>query len=136
MALFPGQQGFAGQTLSRASFAKEPKLSNAGKPMDLKDVECFKCHKKWHYANKRPDAKAKDGKGFFKVRRLEEPSIDKTEEKSKNLDLSVRSESDLRTPFFAIGSISMIWQGRDELHPGYLAHVFLDTGANCNTTIL
>ena len=50
--------------------------------MDLTDVECFKCHKKGHYANKCPDAKAKDGKGFFKVRQLEEPSLDKMEEKS------------------------------------------------------
>ena len=26
------------------------------------DVECFKCHKKGHYANKCPEIKVKDGK--------------------------------------------------------------------------
>ena len=61
--------------------------------------ECFKCHKKGNYANKCPDAKVKDGKGFFKVRQLEEPSMDKKEEKSirqiriRHLDLN-RSDTD------------------------------------------
>ena len=66
------------------SFAKDSKSSNSGKTMDVKDVECFRCHKKGHYANECPDAKAKakDGKGFFKVRPLEEPSAEKTDEKS------------------------------------------------------
>ena len=50
--------------------------------MDIKDVECFKCHKKGHYANKCPDAKAKDGKRFFKVRQLEEQYAEKMNEKS------------------------------------------------------
>ena len=57
------KQGFASKTPSGASFAK---VSNPGKTIDLKDVECFKCHKKGHYANTCPDAKSKDGKGFFK----------------------------------------------------------------------
>ena len=73
---------FTTKTPSGASFAKETKVSNCGKTMDLKDVECFKCHKKGHYANKCPDAKSKDGKGIFKVRQLEEPTIDKKDEKS------------------------------------------------------
>ena len=50
--------------------------------MDIKDVECFKCQKKGHYAYKCPDAKAKDGKGLFKVRQLEEQSAEKMNEKS------------------------------------------------------
>jgi 5-formaminoimidazole-4-carboxamide-1-beta-D-ribofuranosyl 5'-monophosphate synthetase len=29
-----------------------------------------------------PDAKAKDGRGYFKARQLEDPSVDKKEEKS------------------------------------------------------
>ena len=29
-----------------ASFAKDSKPSNAGNTRDIKDVECFKCHKK------------------------------------------------------------------------------------------
>ena len=67
--------------------------------MDLKDVECFKCHKKGHYANKFPDAKVKDRKGFFKVRQLEETSMGKKEKKSirqiriRHLDLN-RSDAD------------------------------------------
>jgi len=36
--------------------------------MDLKDVECFKCHKKELYANNCSDEKAKDRKGCFKVK--------------------------------------------------------------------
>ena len=52
-----------------ASFAKDSKPSNAGKTTDIKDVEClFKCYKKGHYANMCPDAKVKDGKGYFKFR--------------------------------------------------------------------
>ena len=54
--------------------------------MDIKDVECFKCHKKGHYANKCPDAKAKDGTGFFKVRQLVETSAAKNESKINQVD--------------------------------------------------
>jgi hypothetical protein len=35
-----------------------------------------------YYANKCPDAKTKDGNGYFKARQLEDPSVDKKEEKS------------------------------------------------------
>jgi len=80
--------------------------------MDLKDVECFKCHKKGHYASKCPDAKSKDDKGVFKVRQLEEPAPFPS-----ILDQAV---NDL------IGPV------HDELHPGYLAYVFVDTSANRN----
>ena len=52
--------------------------------MDVKDVEYFKCHKKGHYANKCPDAKEKDFKGF-KVRQIEDSSDDKKDEKSIRL---------------------------------------------------
>ena len=34
------------KTPSEACFAKETKISNPAKTMDLKDVECFKCDKK------------------------------------------------------------------------------------------
>ena len=43
------------------------------------------CESCGNYANKCPDAKGKDGKGFFKVRQLEEPAMDKKEEKSIRL---------------------------------------------------
>ena len=32
-----------------ASFVKEPIVSNSTKKMDIKDVECFKCHKNGTY---------------------------------------------------------------------------------------
>jgi len=32
------------------SFAKEAKVSNVAKTIDIKDVECFECHKKGKYA--------------------------------------------------------------------------------------
>ena len=81
MALYPGNKGTIAR-LRPASFAKEAKVSNPTKTMDLKDVECFKCHKKGHYANKCPDPKSKDRKGFFKVRQFDDPTIDKKDEKS------------------------------------------------------
>ena len=37
---------------------------------DLKDVECFKCHKMGQYANKCPESKAKDEKASIKVRKI------------------------------------------------------------------
>jgi hypothetical protein len=131
------KQGSASKSSLGASFAKEPKVSSSGKTVDLKDIECFKCHKKGHYANKCPDAKGKDGKGYFKVRQLEEPSPDKKDEKSirqiriRHSDLN-RDDPD---PFlrYWIKLYDLAGPVRDALHPGYLAHVFVDTGANCNT---
>ena len=79
--------------------------------MDLKDVECFKCHKKGHYANKCPDAKSKDGKDFFKVRQLEEPTIDKWMRKQSGrlgFDIQTLIAAILTLPF-DIGSSCMIW---------------------------
>ena len=66
----------------RASFANDSKALIFGKSIDIKDVEYFNCHKKGYSANKCPDAKGKDGKGFFEVRQLEDPSVEKIEEKS------------------------------------------------------
>ena len=40
---------------------------------DLKEnVECFKCHKMGHCANKCPESKAKDRKGALKVRKIDD----------------------------------------------------------------
>ena len=49
----------------------------------MAEVECYCCHKKGYYANKCPEAKAKDGKGVFKVRKMEEPVSDKAVEEPK-----------------------------------------------------
>ena len=62
-------------------------------------------------------------------------AIDKKDEKSirririRHSDLN-RSDPD---PFLRYWTSCTIWPVRDELHPGYLAHMFVDTGANCNT---
>ena len=73
--------GIYTKTLIRASFANDSEASISGKSIDIKDVECFKCHKKGNYSNKCPDAKGKDGKEFFKLRQLEDPSVEKKKEK-------------------------------------------------------
>ena len=46
------------------------KKSGSSRVDDLKDVECFKCHKKVHYANKRPEFKVKDGKAPMKIAKI------------------------------------------------------------------
>ena len=63
--------------------------------MVIKQVECFKWSERQHCANKCPDAKAKDGKGFFKGRLPEEPSSKKKDEKSIR-DIGMR-HSDLNS---------------------------------------
>ena len=53
-----------------SGFKKSGSASSRGD--DLKDVECFKCHKKGHYANKCPEIKVKDGKPPVKVRKMDD----------------------------------------------------------------
>ena len=136
-ASIPRKSGSYTKAPIGASFAKDSKPSNVGNTRDIKDVECFKCHKKGHYANKCPDAKAKDGKGYFKARQLEARSVDKDEEKSIR-QIRIR-HSDLNTgyhdPFlrYWIKIYDLSGPVRDPTHPGYLGQVFVDTGANCNT---
>ena len=50
----------------------------------MKDVECFKCHKKGHYANKCPEIKAKDAIRAFKVRKVDDSSV-KEEGEAKSI---------------------------------------------------
>ena len=132
----PGNQG-ATPRLLLERLAKNSKPSNAGKTTDIKYVGCFKCHKKGHYAKKCPDAKAKDEKGYFKVRQLKDRSAEKNEEKSIR-QIRIR-HSDLNSgyhdPFlrYWIKIYDLLGPARDPTHPGYLAPVFVDTGANCNT---
>ena len=110
------KQGFTSKTPSGASFAKETKVCYSGKTMDLNDVECFKCHKKGHNANKcpMPMQRARMERVFSKC----DSSRSHLRTKRKR-NPSGRSESDIRiliivtkTLFFAIGSSSMIWLGQ------------------------
>ena len=52
----------------------------------LKNVECYRYHMKSH-ANKWgfPEAKLKDSKGNFKVRKVEGPVVDKASEEPKSI---------------------------------------------------
>jgi len=47
----------------------------------LKEVECFSCHKKGYYVDKCPEIKAKEAKGVFKFRKMEEQSETKSDDK-------------------------------------------------------
>ena len=61
------------------------KPGNLAKAVDMANVECYRCHKKGHYANKCPEAKEKDSKGAFKVRKIEEPVTEKAVEEPKSI---------------------------------------------------
>ena len=43
-APIPRKQGSYSKAPSGASFGKDAKVSSSGKTLDLKDIECFKCH--------------------------------------------------------------------------------------------
>ena len=61
------------------------KTGNLPNAVDMKNVECYRCHKKGHDANKCPEAKLKDSKGTFKVRKMEEPVAEKAVEEPKSI---------------------------------------------------
>ena len=63
------KKGICRKAPTGASFAKETKVSNLAKTMDLKDVECFKCHKKGHNANKCPMQRARMERAFSRCGR-------------------------------------------------------------------
>ena len=94
---------------------------------------------KSHYAKKCPDAKEKDGRGYFEGRQLE------ARQEGKDEEISIRQirirHSDLNTsyqdPFLRywikihdlsgpVRDLLAIWLS------GYLAQVFVDTAVNCN----
>ena len=114
------QKGSYSKALCGSSFSNQAKVSSAPKN-----------GYQGHYANKYPDAKAKakDGKGIFKLRQLEEPSLEKKDDKSirqiRIRQSEPRSDSD---PFLCY------WvkvYDRYLSHPGYLPQLFADTGSNC-----
>ena len=63
------------------------------------------------------------------------PSIDKKDEKSTRHIRIRNSDFNSGDPFlrYWIKIYDLSGPVRDPSHPGYLAHVFVDTGANCNT---
>ena len=73
----------------------------------MKNVECYCCHKKGHYANKCPEAKPKDSKRTFNVRKVEKSVADKAEEEPQSIRQICILFSDLTTedndPFSDIG---------------------------------
>jgi len=82
--------------------------------------------------------KEKGWQWHFQVRKLENPSAKKKDEKSirqiRSIIITLIYHSDLNSGMirvFAIGSRYMIYL--DPSHPGYLTQVLVDTGANCNT---
>jgi len=109
------RQGIYGKTPSGASFVKDAKVSNPTKTVDLKDVECFICHKKGHYVNKCPDAK--DGNGHFKVRQLEEPSNDKKDEKAIRQIRICHSDVNCSDPSILDQAVRSGWAGSGRATP-------------------
>jgi len=87
--IYPGNPGATPRLLQLGPLSRKTKISSS-KTIDIKDAEYFKCHKKGKTDNKYSEAKAKDGKVFFKVKQLEESSIEEKDEKSIR-----KSESDI-----------------------------------------
>jgi hypothetical protein len=105
----------------------------------MADVECYRCHKKGHYANKCPEAKAKDSKGVFKVRKMEESVVDKAVEEPKSIrqirirfsDLTMEDNDPFIRYWIKVYGNQGLGNGADA--EGKDVRVFVDTGANVNT---
>ena len=105
----------------------------------MKNVECYRCHKKGHYANKCPEAKPKDSKGTFKVRKVEEPLADKAVEEPKSIhqirirfsDLTAEDNDPFIRYWIKVYGNRGLGNGIDA--EGKDVRVFFDTGANVNT---
>jgi len=52
----------------------------------------YRCHKKGHYANKCPEAKAKDVKGSIKMRKVEDSSAKSDAEMKSLRQLRIRHQ--------------------------------------------
>ena len=70
MATFPEKT--EANSISGETFSPYKKFGTFGVKDDLKDVECYKCHRNGHYANKCPEIKAKDTERLLKVRKMDE----------------------------------------------------------------
>ena len=106
--------------------------------VDMKNVECYRCHKKGQFANKCPEAKPKDSKGTFKVRKVEEP--DKAVEEPKSIrririrfsDLTAEDNDPFIRYWIKVYGNRGLGNGVDA--EGKDVRVFVDTGANVSTS--
>jgi hypothetical protein len=125
-----------GKIVSGPSAVSYVKSGSSGKSADLKEVECFKCHKKGHYANKCPEAKDKDSKGVFKVRKLGSSESAESDATIRHVRIrysdlgSEGSDGFLRYWFLILDLGDPVQSSTNE---GQLAKAFVDTGASCNT---
>jgi len=103
----------------------------------MKNVECYRCHKKGHYANKCPEVKPKDSKGTFKVRKVEEPVADKAVEEPKSIrqirirfsDLTAEDNDPYPLIRYWIKMYGNRGLGNGVNEEGKDVRVFVDTGA-------
>ena len=73
-------------------------------------MECYKCHKKGHYANKCPEIKAKE---------------------VRFSDLGKDTKDPFMRYWVILSNLGQLRIGPE--NKGYLEKVFVDTGADCNT---
>ena len=105
----------------------------------MANVECYRCHKKGHYANKCPEVKQMDSKGTFKVRKLEEPVAERAVEEPKLIrqirirfsDLTMEEKDPFIRYWTNVYGNRGLGNGVDA--KGKDVRVFVDTGANVNT---
>jgi hypothetical protein len=123
-----------GKSTTGASNGVSSKAASVAKSNDAKDVECYHCHKKGHYANKCPDLKAKDTKGVFKVRKMD-TGDDKTSEpviRHIRIRYSDLGNEDGFLRFWVL-ILNLGDPVPSPVNEGFLSKIFVDTGASCNT---
>jgi hypothetical protein len=109
-------------------------MGSSARSVDLKDVECYNCHKKGHYANKCPESKAKDSKGVFKVRKVEaEKDPDQSIRKIRIRYSDISGEHSDGFLRYWINVYHLGDPTKSPTNEGFMARIFVDTGASCNT---
>ena len=102
---------------------------------DLKDVECFKCHKMGHNA---AVSKTKDGNGAIKVRKIDD-FVTKHDSKAKSVrqirircsDIADKRSDPFMRHWIILSNLGRVRLGSD--NEGHLGLIFVDTGTNYNT---
>ena len=107
----------------------------------MKDVECFKFHKEGHFANKCPEIKAKDAKGSFKVRKVDDSRVkEEVEAKAirqiciRYLDLNAERKDRFMRYWIILSNLGQVRIGAH--NEGHLAKIFVDKRANCNQQLV